>query len=77
MSITHKQMVESPNVLKRGKHFLSSRHKFLVKHGRAQYNPELPNYVSMKALVDSDDEEFSVEVAKSSLEEFDRFLRTL
>ncbi|UYV65954.1 MTERFD1 [Cordylochernes scorpioides] len=56
---------------------ISQRHQYLTQLGRAQYDPNEPCYVSLRALVTWRDPEFCQQVAKTSEEEFHKFLKTL
>ncbi|KAL0166372.1 hypothetical protein M9458_038216, partial [Cirrhinus mrigala] len=53
--------------------------KFLRIHylGRAQYQPSQPNYISLDRLVFLPDDVFCSEVALATLEDFERFQKTL
>uniref|UniRef100_A0A4X2KDV3 Mitochondrial transcription termination factor 3 n=1 Tax=Vombatus ursinus TaxID=29139 RepID=A0A4X2KDV3_VOMUR len=56
---------------------IKERHSFLTYLGRAQYDPQKPNYISLDKLVSIPDEVFCKEVAKASLQDFEIFLKTL
>ena len=44
---------------------------------RAQYDPLLPNYVCIRDLAVSSDTEFAVVIAKSSIQAYETFLKTM
>ncbi len=51
--------------------------QFLQSIGRAQYDPNEPGYVSLKKLVTLPDEAFCQEIAKTTIDEYNSFLKTL
>lgn len=56
---------------------IKERHLFLVYLGKAQYDPTKPNYVSLDKVVSFPDEVFCKEIAKTSVNDFEKFLKTL
>uniref|UniRef100_A0A8C3WMJ8 Mitochondrial transcription termination factor 3 n=1 Tax=Catagonus wagneri TaxID=51154 RepID=A0A8C3WMJ8_9CETA len=56
---------------------VKERHLFLAYLGRAQYDPAKPNYISLDKLVSMPDEVFCEEMAKASVQDFEKFLKTL
>uniref|UniRef100_A0A8C6BNN5 Mitochondrial transcription termination factor 3 n=1 Tax=Monodon monoceros TaxID=40151 RepID=A0A8C6BNN5_MONMO len=56
---------------------VKERHLFLAYLGRAQYDPGKPNYISLDKLVSVPDEIFCEEMAKASVQDFEKFLKTL
>uniref|UniRef100_A0A3Q4GGI7 Uncharacterized protein n=1 Tax=Neolamprologus brichardi TaxID=32507 RepID=A0A3Q4GGI7_NEOBR len=56
---------------------LVKRHLFLEYLGKAQYDPTLPNYISLDRLVSLPDETFCTELALATLEDFYLFQKTL
>ncbi|XP_055142812.1 transcription termination factor 3, mitochondrial isoform X2 [Symphalangus syndactylus] len=56
---------------------VKERHLFLTYLGRAQYDPAKPNYISLDKLVSIPDEIFCEEIAKASVQDFEKFLKTL
>lgn len=77
MGISHEQILHFPGGLLRRLFALKQRHLFLIALGRSQYDPKRENYVSLKSIVSGSDAEFCTEVAKSSVEKFNEFLKTL
>ncbi|XP_016053948.1 PREDICTED: transcription termination factor 3, mitochondrial, partial [Miniopterus natalensis] len=77
MSIPHHIMVRFPQVFNTRLFKVKERHLFLAYLGRAQYDPAKPNYVSLDKLVSVPDEIFCEEIAKASLQDFEKFLKTL
>ncbi|XP_064010799.1 transcription termination factor 3, mitochondrial isoform X3 [Pogoniulus pusillus] len=56
---------------------IKERHMFLKFLGRAQYDPAQPSYISLDQLVSLPDEVFCAEIAKASIQDFEKFLKTL
>lgn len=56
---------------------IRERHLFLEYLGRAHYDPTRPSYISLERLVALPDETFCSEVALASLDDFERFQKTL
>lgn len=77
MGIPHKHILHFPGILLTRDFKIEQRHKFLVKCGCAQYDPCQPNYVSLEDLAILSDGEFCRKCAKTSLLEFNEFLKTL
>ncbi|KAI4465601.1 cgi-12 protein-related [Holotrichia oblita] len=77
MDIPLEMIVTWPEILTCREFRLKHRHLFLKTLGRAQYNPKLPNYVSLLTLVSGEDSNFAVDIAKSSLQAYNAFLKTL
>lgn len=53
------------------------RHEFLVTIEKAQYNSKKPNYVSLISLVSGTDAEFCENIAKTSIQAYNTFLKSL
>lgn len=66
-----------PKVLTSRKFRIQQRHLFLEKLGRAQYDPKKEHYVSLEKLVAGTDSEFCANVAKSSVQAYNTFLKSL
>ncbi|XP_072459564.1 transcription termination factor 3, mitochondrial [Notamacropus eugenii] len=77
MSIPHHIIVKFPQVFNSKLLKIKERHSFLTYLGKAQYDPQKPNYISLDKLVSIPDELFCKEVAKASLQDFETFLKTL
>lgn len=56
---------------------IRERHMFLEYLGKAQYDPNLPNYISLDRLVSLPDETFCTMLALATLEDFYLFQKTL
>ncbi|XP_032981768.1 transcription termination factor 3, mitochondrial isoform X2 [Rhinolophus ferrumequinum] len=77
MSIPHHIIVRFPQVFNTRLFKVKERHMFLAYLGRAQYDPAKPNYISLDKLVSMPDEVFCEEIAKASVQDFEKFLKTL
>ncbi|XP_036904132.1 transcription termination factor 3, mitochondrial [Sturnira hondurensis] len=77
MSIPHHIIVRFPQVFNTRLFKVKERHLFLTYLGRAQYDPAKPNYISLDKLVSMPDEIFCEEIAKASIQDFEKFLKTL
>lgn len=77
MNIPHNRIVQESEILAYRENRLKQRHLYLLKLGRAQYDPKQPNYVSLKSLVSATDSVFCTDVAKSPVKSFNLFLKSL
>jgi mTERF domain-containing protein len=77
LKFSHEDLMHSPKLLLTALTTLGERVGFLQKLGRAQFNPEKPNFVSADNLIEGDDADFVVRIAKSSVVEFNEYLKTL
>lgn len=77
MNIPHNRIVQECGILGCRESRLKQRHLFLEKIGKAQYDPNKPNYVSLTSLISGTDGVFCSEVAKSSVDIFNMFLKSL
>lgn len=75
--LSHAQIVQFPAILRTRECIYKPRHQFLVHLGRAQFDPKEPNYVSLKALVTGTDAVFCENVAKTTVDKYNEFLKTL
>ncbi|XP_051520367.1 transcription termination factor 3, mitochondrial [Myxocyprinus asiaticus] len=77
MGVPHSLIAKFPQVLNAKFLRIKERHLFLEYLGRAQYQPSQPNYISLDRLVFLPDEIFCSEVALATLDDFERFQKTL
>lgn len=77
MKIPQPLILQNPEIFETRGFILRERHGFLKSLGRAQYDPKHDLYVPLHALIVGTNEAFAVKVAKSTYEEFDKYLRTL
>lgn len=75
--LSHAQLMQFPAILRTRECIYKPRHQFLVKLGRAQFDAKEPNYVSLKALVSGTDAVFCANVAKTPVDKYNEFLKTL
>ncbi|KAM9689782.1 transcription termination factor 3, mitochondrial isoform 2-T5 [Dama dama] len=77
MCVPHHIIVRFPQVFNTRLFKVKERHLFLAYLGRAQYDPTKPNYISLDKLVSVPDGIFCEGMAKASLQDFEKFLKTL
>ncbi|XP_062556204.1 transcription termination factor 3, mitochondrial [Armigeres subalbatus] len=77
MQVTHAEILKHPEILESRDHRTKQRHGFLKFLGKAQYDPSKDLYISLKTLVEGTDQEFVINTAKSSMQCFDDYLKTL
>ncbi|XP_059103683.1 transcription termination factor 3, mitochondrial [Peromyscus eremicus] len=77
MNIPHHIIVKFPQVFNTRVFKIKERHLFLTYLGKVQYDPAKPNYVSLDKFVSVPDEVFCKEIAKTSVKDFEKFLKTL
>lgn len=76
MQLQHDFIVKMPQILLCRKNRLQQRHLFLVELKKAQYDPSKPMYVSPRALINGTDAEFCINIAKTSVDVYNAFLKT-
>lgn len=77
VKMDHNTILRFPAVLTCRDNRIRQRHEFLKYKNMAQYDPKTPNYVSPLDLIRNTDAQFSVMIAKTSVEEFNDFCKTL
>ncbi|NXD06653.1 MTEF3 factor, partial [Nothocercus nigrocapillus] len=77
MGIPHSTLTRFPQVFNSKLLRIKERHLFLKFLGRAQYDPAQPSYIALHQLVSLPDEVFCTEIAKASMQDFEKFLKTL
>uniref|UniRef100_A0A182QXW2 Transcription termination factor 3, mitochondrial n=1 Tax=Anopheles farauti TaxID=69004 RepID=A0A182QXW2_9DIPT len=77
MKISHAEILQTPDLLLTRDVRIKQRHGFLKFLGKVQYDPKKELYIPLKSLAEGTDEEFVTEVAKSNMECYNRFLKTL
>lgn len=77
MEIPLEMIVEVPQVLTYRTFRIKQRHLFLKSLGRIQFDPKKPMYISLIDIMSGSDAHFSTEIAKSSIQAFNAFLKTL
>ena len=75
--IPHEILAKFPESLIEPWYVTKPRLQFLESLGRAQFDPNQPNYVSPAMLTNKDDAEFCEKVAKCPVDLFDKFQKTL
>ncbi|KAM4631083.1 transcription termination factor 3, mitochondrial [Polymixia lowei] len=77
MKVPHHLIAKFPQVLNSKYLRVRERHLFLQYLGKAQYDPNQPNYISLDRLVPLPEDTFCTEVASATLEDFYLFQKTL
>lgn len=77
MGLQHSQIIKFPQLLGQRDFRLHQRHSFLKALGRNQYNPTEPGYISPLAIVEGNDVHFSINCAKTSVQAFNDFCKTI
>lgn len=77
MKVSNAEILKTPEILESRDHRLKQRHGFLGFLGKAQYDPKRDLYISLKSLVQGSDEEFVINIAKSNMECYSNYLKTL
>uniref|UniRef100_A0A182T305 Transcription termination factor 3, mitochondrial n=1 Tax=Anopheles maculatus TaxID=74869 RepID=A0A182T305_9DIPT len=77
MKLSHAEILQTPDLLLTRDVRIKQRHGFLKFLGKVQYDPKKELYIPLKSLAVGTDEEFVTEVAKSNMECYNRFLKTL
>ena len=77
MKIPHELIAKQPEVLDWKMRYIEERHLYLKKLGRDQYDPKLPLYVPLSAFYILEDNEFCEKYAKTSVKDFNLFMKTI
>lgn len=77
VKFSHEHIARSPKLLLTREGRLRGRIGYLQFLGRAQFNPEKPNFISTEDIIEGDDSHFAVHIAKSSVIHFNEYLKTL
>lgn len=77
MKLSHETICQQPLILTCRAARLKERHQFLVELKRNQYDPTKPLYVSLMDVISGTDVEFCTNVAKSTIDLYNMFLKTL
>ncbi|XP_064481159.1 transcription termination factor 3, mitochondrial-like [Ornithodoros turicata] len=78
LGVCHEVLLDFPNVFRtRDEVRLRPRGLYLKHLGRDQWDPQLPGYVSLRALVSGSDGDFCEQVAHTCIDDFHLFLKGL
>ncbi|XP_050428535.1 transcription termination factor 3, mitochondrial [Adelges cooleyi] len=77
MGISHDSIVIEPKILSSRLFRIKQRHEYLKYLNRAQYDCTKPNFVPLIKIVEGSDSEFCVNIAKTSVEMFNTYLKTV
>lgn len=77
MEVPLETIVEFPEVLTCREFRIKQRYLFLKSLNKIQFDPKKPLYISLRDIIAGSDAEFSTRIAKSSIQAFNAFLKTL
>ncbi|CAG7734844.1 unnamed protein product [Allacma fusca] len=77
VKFTHEQILKWPKILTTNRSRVKARIGFLQQIGRAQFNPEKPNFVSFRDIFEKDDAIFATQVAHSSVHKYNEYLKSV
>lgn len=77
MRIPLEHIVNFPMILKKRIRFIAERHQYLKLLKRDQYDPTKPLYVPLSAFYELEDSDFCLLYAKTSVCDYNQFLKTL
>lgn len=77
VKLTHGDMVKFPEIFDATLKRIKERSQYLKALKRDQYNPDEPNYVPPLALAEGSDADFCERYAKTSVDDFNYFLKTM
>lgn len=74
IGLSHETILQHPYILLKNRLLLKSRHLFLEKLGRNQYDPKKPNFISPHILCEENDAEFCELGAGVPVDLYNKFL---
>ena len=77
VKLTHDEIASYPPILQVPLHLLKSRYAYLKFLDRVQFDPTKPNFISLKKLIEPEDAVFCEKSAKTSLNEYMKFLKSV
>ena len=77
MKIPHELIAKQPNIFESKILSIKFRHEYLKRLGRDQYDPKKPLYVPLSAFNDLEDNEFCEKYAKTSVRDFNLFMKSI
>ncbi|XP_065564851.1 transcription termination factor 3, mitochondrial-like isoform X3 [Artemia franciscana] len=77
MKIPHQTVLEYPALFRTRLLRLRPRHEFLEVNNRHQYDKTRPDFVPIDQMIKRDDSFFAVEIAGSSIDVYNEFLKTI
>ncbi|XP_063780238.1 transcription termination factor 3, mitochondrial [Pseudophryne corroboree] len=77
MEIPQHLITNFPQIFNSSLYRIKERHQFLTFLGRAIYDPTKPNYVSLDKLTSMPNHIFCEEVAKTSIQDFEQFQKSM
>ena len=77
IKLTHEQIAHYPPILCASLLLVKTRYALLKKLDKLQFDPTQAGFVSLKALVEPVNESFCKKTAKITLDEYDKFLKSI
>lgn len=77
LKLTNQQIESYPPILQTPLLLIRTRYAFLKHLKRVQFDPTLPNYISLKSMIEPDEAKFIANLRESSLDEYKKFLKTI
>ena len=77
MEFTHDKLMEYPKILRKRPFVISNRHRFLLYLGKAQFDVNKENYISLQKFCEGTEQDFCEHVAKVPIEKFFEFQKCL
>lgn len=77
MGINHDRIVLEPKILSCRLNRIKQRHEYLKYLKKDQYNPTKPQYIPLSNIFEGTDSEFCVNIAKTSVEMFNTYLKAV
>lgn len=77
MQISNLQISQYPLVLRCPIWSMRRRHEFLMRLKKAQYDKNLPDYISLRNLIHPSDKFFAENVARTFIEDYNKYLKLI
>lgn len=77
MKLPHEIMTKQAAILSCRLEKIRTRHEYLKALGKVQYDPTKPMYISPMSIVSGTDVDFCSNVAKTTVETYNMFLKSL
>lgn len=77
VKLSNEQLASYVPVLQAPLQLIRTRYAFLKHLGRVQFDVTKPNFISIKHMIEPDEEKFMTKYAKCSRQEYEDFLKTI
>ena len=77
MGLSHELIARTPQIFNQRLKLTKTRHEYLKTLDRAQYDPTKPLFVPLRAFYELNDADFCMEYAKTSVNDFNAYLKSL